>query len=417
MKIRITSIALLVVVIFTSTNGQLNLNTCDRITRHGYPCEKHTVTTSDGYILSLFRIPASSRKNEVSPKPNKPAVLLMHCLLCSSDIFVLAGPNDGLPFMLADDDYDVWIGNARGNVYSQRHTSLSPLSEAFWSFSMDEIGLIDIPAKIEYILAATNQTQLHYIGYSQGTLVLAILLSAKPRYSEKLKAVHLLAPAIFMCHVRSPPILLFAHFLGKPSPAANIIGTFPSQEIFGFLRLFANGVCKNALFTELCIKILNLFSGWDSPYLNRTLLPEMLLTTPAGGSNLQINQYLQLATSCEFKAYDYGPEGNIRKYGKPKPPVYNVTNIQTREPIEFYYAENDFLAAWEDVKDLYGVLGDRAKWNRVRYRKYNHFDFTLSTNVKSCINNCILDRLDKYEGRPFKGDLCKCFRKEPFPSK
>ncbi|XP_061397694.1 lipase 3-like, partial [Musca vetustissima] len=335
---------------------------CDRITRHGYPCETHTVTTSDGYILSLFRIP-SSHRDTLQHAENKPAVLLMHCLLCSSDIFVLAGPNDGLPFMLADAGYDVWLGNARGNVYSQRHTTLSPFSEAFWSFAMDEIALIDLTSHIEYILHTTNQKRLNYIGYSQGTLIFAILLSAKPNYGEKLKAVHLLAPAIFECHLRSPPVLLLAKFLGNPSQAANIIGMLPSQGIFGLARLAGNGFCKNPLLMEFCIQILNTFSGWDSPYLNRTLLPEMLLTTPADGSNLQINHYLQLATSCEFKAYDYGPEINIRKYGTMKPPLYNVKNIQTDEPIQFYFSENDFLASYDDVKDLHSQIGDRGHWN------------------------------------------------------
>ncbi|XP_011294673.1 lipase 3-like [Musca domestica] len=395
------------------SGGQLEVNTCDRIQRHGYPCENHTVTTPDGYILTLFRLPHGCLEMSDKGEP-RPAVLIMHCLLCSSDFFVLNGPNDGLPFMLADAGYDVWLGNARGNIYSQRHVNLSSLSEEFWDFSLDQIGLIDVPTKIDYILKTTSESKLHYIGFSQGTTVFMMLLSSQPSYGEKIKTAHLLGPGVYFCHLRSPPALLIQKFLGRPSGLANIIGTLPSQGFTGILRLLGSNVCKFPLFTELCIEILNLFSGWDSPYLNRTLLTDLLTSTPADGSNQQINQYMQFITKCEFKRYDYGAEGNLRKYGDSKPPIYDLKNIHLGEPIEFYFAVNDFFATPEDIHSLFDEIGMQGNWNRVKLKKYNHFDLVLSINVKTCINNCIVDKLLKYEGRPFNGTLCKCFRNKAF---
>lgn len=48
-------------------------------------------------------------------------------------------------YMLADNDFDVWLGNARGNTYSANHTILKPFGSRinrrkFWDFSWHEIG-------------------------------------------------------------------------------------------------------------------------------------------------------------------------------------------------------------------------------------------------------------------------------------
>lgn len=37
--------------------------------------------------------------------------------------------------MLADRGYDVWMGNARGNTYSNKHIFLKETDEAFWKFT------------------------------------------------------------------------------------------------------------------------------------------------------------------------------------------------------------------------------------------------------------------------------------------
>lgn len=201
------------------------------VQRVGYPYESHFVTTSDDYILNLHRIPYG----KTGEKKNK-VVYLEHGINLASTAFVLADPQEGLgeqkfhylnlylfcvifvklfvaAFLLADLGYDVWMGNARGNIYSRNHTTLDPDSDKqFWNFTWHEIGVYDLPTSISYVLEKTNSNYLYYGGHSQGTTAMYVLLTMKPEYNDKIKAFFSLAPIAFMNHLKSPLFRLLAPF-------------------------------------------------------------------------------------------------------------------------------------------------------------------------------------------------------------
>lgn len=186
-------------------NFQLEL-----IQKYGYPVEQHKVTTEDGYILELHRIPHGlNNANET----NKPAVLLQHGLLCSSADWVNnGGPESSLGFLLADRGYDVWLGNQRGNTWSRKHTTLDPDvdKKEFWNFSWDEIGRFDLPAMIDFIMEQTGVDGVFYAGHSQGTTAFFVMASERPEYNDKIKFMSALAPIAFMSHLENVAVQLLA---------------------------------------------------------------------------------------------------------------------------------------------------------------------------------------------------------------
>ena len=95
----------------------------------------------------------------------------------------------------------------------------------FWDFSWDEMAKHDLPAMINYILKVTGQTQLIYVGHSQGTMLGFSAFSQDQELASKVKLFVALAPVAQLDHMKSP-IRLLAE-IGKPSTQQiwyNILG-------------------------------------------------------------------------------------------------------------------------------------------------------------------------------------------------
>lgn len=105
-----------------------------------------------------------------------------------------------LAYVFADSGFDVWLSNARGNIYSRRHVCKNPddSSSGFWRFSWYELAIYDYPAVIDYVLKETNNSKVYIIGHSQGTTTLMTLLSERPEYNEYVAAASLLAPVGYL---------------------------------------------------------------------------------------------------------------------------------------------------------------------------------------------------------------------------
>lgn len=188
----------------------------------GYRSEIHTTMTEDGYILKIHRL--LPQKHSI----HKGSAFLMHGLFRNSSDFLATGPRIALAYYLADQGYDVWLGNVRGSKYCQKHDKLDNSSKKFWKFSFHEIGLYDVSTMLDFVLDHTKETKTFYVGHSQGGGSLLALLSSRPIYNNKIVQAYLITPAVFMRHSSSRILMLLAkrhemmmvnYDLGSPLPS------------------------------------------------------------------------------------------------------------------------------------------------------------------------------------------------------
>ncbi|EFN81912.1 Lipase 3 [Harpegnathos saltator] len=305
------------------------------VTRHGYPAEEHNVITEDGYNLKIHRIPDSPLSNN---KKNKKVVFLQHGIISSSDSWVLFGPGKDLVFLLADQGYDVWLGNVRGSTYSRSHVKMSPRNKDFWQFSYHEVGTIDLPNMIDYVLTYTGQGTLSYIGHSMGTTVLFVLLSTRPEYNAKISLGICLAPIAFWNEV--PPVI--NTFIAQ---IPILMEFFDKNEVYEVTPLESRSIATRKLLCAeyaktqaFCIAILFMLAGSDPLQINTTALPEILTYYPTSTSVLTIYHFYQNIVTRDFRSYDY----KYSIYGHLTSKRYELEKITT--PLALIYGTNDVLA-------------------------------------------------------------------------
>lgn len=368
-----------------------NMTTPELIAFNNYPVEIHYVTTEDGYILELHRIP----HGVAGPNVGEPKVaFLHHCLLCSSADWVMNTPDEALAYLMADAGYDVWMTNARGNTYSRNHTTLSPEENKFWQFTWSEMGLYDAPATIDYVLQQTGVDQVYYVGFSMGSTVYFTMLAQLPHYAEKIKTAALMGPAAYMENMKGlfRALVPYAH---KIDLACQLVGCnefLPSGPLWDeAMEVF----CEPEVATAgLCEEVLFLISGPDPAEFNVDYMPVILSHTPAGSSTKTLVHYAQLCQSKLFRMYDWGRLGNLANYGQNTPPLYNLSYVTP--PTALFWSDNDYLADPLDVAKLVDELPNMVLNHHVEMPEFSHLDFVWAMHAKELVYDYLLDYLSHY---------------------
>ncbi|XP_011865872.1 PREDICTED: lipase 3-like [Vollenhovia emeryi] len=377
----------------------MSLTTLDLVKKFGYNGELHEVLTSDGYILELHRI--TGRTNVENSQVQKPVVIVMHGLLCSSAAWVLSGPEKGLGFILADEGYDVWLGNVRGNVYSRRHLAPDILPEVYWDFSWHEMGMYDLPAIIDYVVKTTGREKVFYLAHSQGTTAFFVMASERPEYQDKIQAMFALAPVAYCGRMDNPILQFIARFTGTLHRLMKLLGMYEFMPDNEAIKIFQRIACEEDAWTQpLCANVLFLIAGYNPDQFNATLLPLILEHTPAGSSTKQLMHYAQLintgylVTPGKFRQYDYSLITNLLKYNSISPPKYNLGRIKV--PISLHYSTNDWLVNVNDVDELYKELDNPLGKFRVPHEKFNHLDFMWAKDVKELLYDKVLSLMTNF---------------------
>ncbi|CAG7820554.1 unnamed protein product [Allacma fusca] len=373
-------------------NSDYLLSTPGEIKKYGFNVEIHHVVTEDSYILELHRIPTG--KNN-SSSWRKSSVLVMHGYSCTSLNWIMNHEDKVLPYKLAEEGYDVWLGNFRGNKYSNRHLSLDNNDTRFWNFSWHEMGIYDVPAMVDYILKTTEEPDLFYVAHSMGNTAFLVCMSLRTEYNDKIKALFALAPVAFFNHIRNTTKLI-TPFVVTDRLALDALGhgELVPGHVLDSLRIFGSILCSPASTTSgLCDQFLRHITGFNTDTLNKTWVPALFRNYPDSSSARTLLHFLQLVKSGRFCQYDYGVLENFRVYSRLKPPSYNLTRVTA--PVAIYWSTEDWLASPKDVQALVQNLPNVFINQRVESPGFTHLDFLASTDSDVLLYNKVIQAMDK----------------------
>lgn len=117
----------------------------------------------------------------------------------------------------------------------------------------------------------------------------------------------------------------------------------------------------------------------------------------AGTSTKTVVHYAQeIQESGKFQNFDYGEEENIKRYGSSEPPAYHLENVSA--PVALFYAQNDWLAGYQDVKKLFTNLPQQASRGlyKVPLDEFNHVDFLWGVDAPRLVYEQIFEIMMNY---------------------
>jgi pimeloyl-ACP methyl ester carboxylesterase len=349
----------------------------------GYHMETHYVTTSDGYILTMYNIPYGKKSG--STTRNKIPVILQHGLLDSSYTWVCNYDDQSLAFILADHGFDVWMGNNRGNRYGRNHTTFNPdVDEEFWKFSWDEMASIDVPTFINYVTAKTNTSSVGWVGHSEGTIQMFAAGSMTDRNAivkEAVAKVNLfvaLAPVAYVHNIKVVPLQALSQ--------TDVLDVAYSKGVYEFFPYgrstqFAPTLCRYD--ADWCDSFFDVMMG-PSENLNKTRLQVYVSEEPAGTSTKNLDHWEQGVLVDTYQAYDWGTEEeNSKRYGQSTPPLYELNKFVLN--VALFTGTNDFLADPTDVQRMVKELPASKIVFQNNQEDYAHCDFVWAPNAATRI--------------------------------
>uniref|UniRef100_A0A663LWV2 Lipase n=1 Tax=Athene cunicularia TaxID=194338 RepID=A0A663LWV2_ATHCN len=344
------------------------INTSEIIRYHGYPSEEYQVTTEDGYILGVFRIPAGRNNQNTGQKP---AVFLQHAFLGDATHWISNLPNNSLGFLLADAGYDVWMGNSRGNTWSLKHKTLNPSQKAFWKFSFDEMGKYDIPAELYFIMNKTGQKDVYYVGHSEGTTTGFIAFSTYPELAKRIKMFGALSPVITGSYATSPLVKI----ISVPEPLLRVrYFSFLETQYLTYLQRYVAQVLHSFILSQ----------HWITAFITLLLSLQSRIDTYVGHS--------PAGTSVQDIIHWHQHSLRSPSFLQSTPPTYTIEKIGT--PIAVWSGGQDKFADPKDMANLLSRIPNLIYHEH--FPAWGHLDFIWGLDATEKMYRKIIELMTKY---------------------
>lgn len=307
--------------------------------------EIHFVACEDGWKIALHRYLPRTDKKGLLP------VILCHGLGANHFNFDIDDEHS-LAMELAEDGYDVYLPDLRGN-------GLSRYAQWFrsgkWDIHFEDFIDQDIPAIINYITERTGNKQVHWIGHSMGGMVAYAF--AQFEIAKKVRSITAVASPGHLGPIKADMVKLIKF--------SSILKIFPvlHQSFFARLWIPYMGLLKNDALGRTIYKRENMSSG----------------VVRTAGVNLVSDQastlMLQFADWVKF-------DDILTKDGY----SYRENYDKIKSPFLFLTSQDDYFAPEECVRPVYETISSKRKKHvhfseRTGTTDYGHGDIVLGESA------------------------------------
>jgi len=240
---------------------------------------------------------------------------------------------------------------------------------------MDEFAFYDIPNTIDYILEATSQPSLSYIGFSQGTAQAFATLSIHPGLNDKVNLFIALAPAMSPAGLSNGVV----DALIKASPDVMFLA-FGRKSILSSATMWQS-ILYPPIFVRLIDISLSFLFAWSGRNIS---VQQKLAAYPhlySFTSTKSVVHWFQIIRNKSFQMYDdeasnsFSITASNRHYKAVKFPTKNI-----KTPIVLVYGGSDSLV---DIRVMLKELPRHTIATEIPH--FEHLDFLWARDVDKLV--------------------------------
>lgn len=370
--------------------GTLNI-----IKARGFIGERYATKSKDGTPLTLYHV-INPLANQLTL--NRLPVLMFHGLGGDTSQMIAHSRNayprkpvlgkirweandESLIFMLSNNNFDCWLIEGRGTTLNDHDVDVDInlfKGSKYWNFTLDEQAHLDLPTAVDFVLTQTQSEKLHYIGFSESTYFMFAHLAYEPTFQTKLASFTALAPVAYVSNIKGLGLPLFSALSMMPD---NISFNYLPQPVIDTVGTMIRSMCTNTLMVAtVCNPLSRSIVGGGEPQDASSFFMTALRST----SVKAFKHFLQQNIQKRFGMYDYGPGGNLARYGTSVAPSYDLKRI-TLPTIILVRGGNDFLSDPADQVTLLKGLGVRPYMD-IFLPHWNHLDFLVHRKMLTEMN-------------------------------